>query len=1602
MFPKKVPGFLFILLIFWVVEFQAQISASQTVGCTPMQVQFSGVAGATNPYWTFGSANIPSSTLSNPNPIYNNAGNFIVTYTAMVNGSPVTYSLLIQVTQAPSVAFSYAIPASRCAPLTATFTGSGGSPGSTYNWSYGDLTSTLNGGISVTHTYSSAGSFSPVLVVLDAATGCTAVSAPAAQGKINVSLPPSVLISSSAGFQSCNPPFTTVFSSTNSISNSPLPGPLQNHTWQFINGFPAASSSAVTGSVAFGSGQHTVSLSLTDNNQCSNTGTALVMVGVPSLSVQIQPTVCIYSMGTVSITASQPFVNLSVSTGTNLTYTCTPNTPFTGTFGTITNSGTITYTAVMSNGTACPPTVQTGSFFVEQITPEFTLTPNVPHTSCQPTFTVSYLNLTTINSGSSLTFTWTSTVGNTFPWGTPAYNQISPTLTITNTTAPQTFTLRQGSSNPYTLYKNFPSVIGLYAQSNSIAQCVSYMAMHVGFDNLWRPNARFLHKVGEGCGPAVVGFTNISTTNSLSPLHTITGYTFHYGTSPTQSVTGTGTMFPLTYTYSAGNTYSPYLVLETADGCIDTSYIHTIHVVNQPTVSASIVNPVVCAGQAVTVNITGTPSAIPGSSVINHWHVETGNRFFSGCISNTSPAYPITQVGTHTVAVSGYQSSCAGTAQVLPNIQVKGPYGTLRYSTNCNNKTVVVFTVQLQDVQTATLSFGDGTPNAIITGVVGGTLSYVNTHTYATTGNYTATVNSVNALNAGCGMQFFSTQVRLRNPNANITYNGQALPAPPAFMGCAGAKFDFSGATSTDHISCGGSGYIWNLRGPNNYTMPTIEKNSPLLNHIIAASQFDTIYHDPILKDRLPFGGTYTISLTVRDENGCKDTETRVFNVGKVTPVFTLNPNPLCLSDGTVTLTNGTYSTLVAPDVVSSYTFDFGDGSGPITSPVATISPTHVYQTANSPFQNFTVSCTAQSTTGCVGTTTVLLKVSNPQVNFAAAAPNPYCMPLGQPANILFSAANGFQTYSVSYGDPAPPFNTWSTSNSPANLQHTYYGPAAYVATMIATDAATGCKGIQQITLNIVGSPTANITFSNNVNTFCEVGYPYAYSTSSINVSNITSTYWLFNGPQNLNAMSSNTFISQTINASGIYSLDLIVSASGCNSSQRKLVYLSNPDLDFYVDKTTFCLGDTIKVTASNLRDVLKWQWFFGDLVPQTPSVVTTPSSATTPTISYPYITYPTGTQNGKTQLSILYHGYENSCPRSKFVDLNVIRLDGDFIQKENIYRHCLGSIDVFKNTTPNYFNLFFRYDWNFGGLALSSAAEPSYKFLQPGVYPVTMKITDLQYKCKGQAVKTITVLPLPRAQLVLQDSACRDAGFIAMGTATPGVSGYVSGTLTSSFATHVLPFTQQNSFTATLSAQQSSTYTLTVTDENGCNNPPVTDSIYIQQRAAVRNWDTTVVIGQLVQLNAYAGSNFTYTWTPVQTGLSCTACPYPVATTTDNMVYNVTVADILPGCFQTLGSYSIYINPVSSLDLPTAFTPNGDGTNDVIYPDGWGIRKLNHFKVFNRWGQLLFETNQYKVGWDGTFNGAPQNMETYVYQVSVETYTNQTLSKSGTFKLIR
>ncbi|MCD4730077.1 MAG: gliding motility-associated C-terminal domain-containing protein [Bacteroidales bacterium] len=107
-----------------------------------------------------------------------------------------------------------------------------------------------------------------------------------------------------------------------------------------------------------------------------------------------------------------------------------------------------------------------------------------------------------------------------------------------------------------------------------------------------------------------------------------------------------------------------------------------------------------------------------------------------------------------------------------------------------------------------------------------------------------------------------------------------------------------------------------------------------------------------------------------------------------------------------------------------------------------------------------------------------------------------------------------------------------------------------------------------------------------------------------------------------------------------------------------------------------------------------------------------------------------------------------------------------------------------------------------------------------------------------------------------------------------------------------------------------------------------------------------------------------------------------------------------LNGCgnegFKVIGMY-----PPSKLGVPTAFSPNGDGLNDVLYVEGSGFENMI-FQIYNRYGELVFETTDKNLGWDGTVNGSKQEMEVYTYYIKVKYVDGGVSEEKGNITLLR
>lgn len=197
--------------------------------------------------------------------------------------------------------------------------------------------------------------------------------------------------------------------------------------------------------------------------------------------------------------------------------------------------------------------------------------------------------------------------------------------------------------------------------------------------------------------------------------------------------------------------------------------------------------------------------------------------------------------------------------------------------------------------------------------------------------------------------------------------------------------------------------------------------------------------------------------------------------------------------------------------------------------------------------------------------------------------------------------------------------------------------------------------------------------------------------------------------------------------------------------------------------------------------------------------------------------------------------------------------------------------------------------------------------------------------------------------------------------------------------------------------------YILTVYDTLGCPKPGLDTVVVIVQpkiRAFAGN-DTTVVVGQPLLFNGSGGVS--YLWSP-GTGLSSTSIFNPIGIygpNIDSVRYKMIASDVI-GC-QDSAYVTVYVyKTIPYVFVPTAFTPNNDGLNDVIRPIAVGIRQINYFAIYNRWGERVFYTTANKQGWNGIHNGRIQASGVYVCMLQAIDYTGKSLFLKGTVTLIR
>jgi gliding motility-associated-like protein len=214
------------------------------------------------------------------------------------------------------------------------------------------------------------------------------------------------------------------------------------------------------------------------------------------------------------------------------------------------------------------------------------------------------------------------------------------------------------------------------------------------------------------------------------------------------------------------------------------------------------------------------------------------------------------------------------------------------------------------------------------------------------------------------------------------------------------------------------------------------------------------------------------------------------------------------------------------------------------------------------------------------------------------------------------------------------------------------------------------------------------------------------------------------------------------------------------------------------------------------------------------------------------------------------------------------------------------------------------------------------------------------------------------------------------------------------------------NTSSPLVNAQQSIIYVVTVSNNFGCSASD-TARIFVSSLSSVSLQASaqpdTIVIGAISDLMALPSlNNVTYSWHPSY-GLSGTTGPNIMASPQQTVTYWVTVTDAY-GCSLT-DSVTVFVLDFLCEEpyifIPNAFTPNGDGENDVLYVRGNNIDEL-FFTIYNRWGEKLFETTDQLVGWDGTFKGMQADPGVFVYYLEATCVGQMKFFKKGNVTLIR
>lgn len=665
---------------------------------------------------------------------------------------------------------------------------------------------------------------------------------------------------------------------------------------------------------------------------------------------------------------------------------------------------------------------------------------------------------------------------------------------------------------------------------------------------------------------------------------------------------------------------------------------------------------------------------------------------------------------------------------------------------------------------------------------------------------------------------------------------------------------------------------------------------------------------------------------------------------------FTVNQSTQCITGNSFTFTN----TSTISQGTATYTWYYGDGSLQLST-----NGSHTYASPGS----YTVKLVATSNYGCVDSTRLNVSVQQPPVADFAVNTSAQCLN----GNQFF-----FTNNSSSPGSPATyrwDFGDGSTSTQ-VNPAYQFNQSGNFSVKLVAT-AQSGCR--DSVTQNVVVHPKPVVAFTVNNNQQCQTGNFFQFTNNSVVSGGSLTHIWKFGD----GVTSGSTSPSHSYLNSGIYPVQLIeVSDKGCKDSLVMNVKVDpSPTALFTVNKTVDCFAEhqfvfnnTSTVSAGTFTNA----WDFGDGI----------GSSTLLNPSYRYL------QPGTYRVT-LNISTPNNCTSTYTVNLYLNQTPVGSVLPVADTVICEGSFVTLRASAAEF------YQWYRNGVAISGATASTYNATEPGIYYVQFRNSS---NCASLSTNRVTLTkvfqPTPGFSF---DRSCA-----ALSTTFTNTS-VVANSLPVQYSWNFGDGGVSTAFSPSHIYQTLGTYTvkLTVTPSQCPQLASFVQRQIIVQTSpeSIRYPAVNAVVGRDLQLQARQFSGASYQWSP-GTALSSRSIANPVFNHSSAQEYLISITTAA-GC-EITDTLLVRIFAEKKIYVPDYFTPNNDGKNDQLMPLLVGLTKLSSFRIWNRWGQLVYQTNKQGEGWNGIYQGVKQPMETYTWIAEGLDIDGKIIRANGSSVLVR